>query len=78
MRAAIERVPAVTGACMMMRTELARRLGGFDEVFVVGDFEDSDLCMKIRQEGSPAPSTTGRGSGIWSDNRRRDHGTTGE
>ena len=40
---------AITGACMVMRTEQAKKLGGFDEAFVVGDFEDTDLCLKVRQ-----------------------------
>lgn len=47
----IERVEAVTGACMVLRTELAHELGGFDEIYAIGDFEDSDLCMKIRRKG---------------------------
>jgi GT2 family glycosyltransferase len=42
---------AITGACMVMRRELALELGGFDEAFIVGDFEDSDLCMKLRERG---------------------------
>ncbi len=44
-------VAAVTGACMMMRTSLARSLGGFDEGFVIGDFEDIDLCLKAQARG---------------------------
>ncbi len=44
-------VQAVTGACMVMRTELARRLGGFDEGYVIGDFEDADLCCKVQEAG---------------------------
>jgi GT2 family glycosyltransferase len=47
----LERVDAVTGACMVLRTELARELGGFDEIYAIGDFEDSDLCMKVRRKG---------------------------
>jgi GT2 family glycosyltransferase len=42
---------AVTGACMMLRTALARELGGFDEEYVIGDFEDTDLCLRIRARG---------------------------
>jgi len=42
---------AVTGACMVLRTDLARELGGFDEVYAIGDFEDSDLCFKIKERG---------------------------
>jgi GT2 family glycosyltransferase len=44
-------VPAITGACMVMQRWLAEELGGFDEAFVVGDFEDSDLCKKILAYG---------------------------
>jgi GT2 family glycosyltransferase len=47
----VVRVPAITGACMMLATDRVRRLGGFDEAFVIGDFEDSDLCMKLHAEG---------------------------
>jgi GT2 family glycosyltransferase len=47
----IERVEAVTGACMLLKTGLARELGGFDEIYAIGDFEDSDLCMKVRRKG---------------------------
>lgn len=47
----LERVEAVTGACMVLRAELARELGGFDEIYAIGDFEDSDLCMKVRRKG---------------------------
>jgi GT2 family glycosyltransferase len=43
-------VPAVTAACMMLPTELYRRLGGLSEDYVVGDFEDSDLCLKLHQD----------------------------
>lgn len=46
-----ERVEAVTGACMVLRRSLATELGGFDERFAIGDFEDSDLCLRIRARG---------------------------
>jgi GT2 family glycosyltransferase len=39
---------AITGACMVMRRALAEQIGGFDEAYVIGDFEDSDLCLKLR------------------------------
>ncbi len=42
---------AITGACMVMRTDIAVQLGGFDEAYVIGDFEDSDLCLKLRRRG---------------------------
>ena len=44
-------VPLVTGALMMMRRELALECGGFDTDYVIGDFEDADLCMKVRARG---------------------------
>lgn len=42
---------AITGACMVLRRDLAERLGGFDEVFAIGDFEDCDLCLKLASWG---------------------------
>jgi GT2 family glycosyltransferase len=41
----------ITGACLVMRRDLARDLGGFDESYVIGDFEDTDLCLKLRERG---------------------------
>ena len=46
-----EQVEAVTGACMVLRRELADALGGFDEAYAIGDFEDSDLCLRVRAKG---------------------------
>lgn len=43
--------PAITAACMMLRRVDAVDLGGFDETYVIGDFEDSDLCMRLRERG---------------------------
>jgi GT2 family glycosyltransferase len=42
---------SITGACIMMRRDLAVSLGGFDEIYAIGDFEDSDLCLKLRAQG---------------------------
>lgn len=44
-------VAAITGACMVMRREVANRLQGFDQGYIVGGFEDSDLCLRIRELG---------------------------
>ncbi|WP_306150176.1 MULTISPECIES: glycosyltransferase family 2 protein [unclassified Roseibium] len=44
-------VPGVTGACLMMEKDLFEDLGGFGDEFVVGDFEDSDLCLKAIEAG---------------------------
>jgi GT2 family glycosyltransferase/uncharacterized protein with GYD domain len=40
-----------TGACMLMKTALYRELEGFDPMYVLGDFEDSDLCLKVINHG---------------------------
>jgi GT2 family glycosyltransferase len=42
---------AVTGACALMRREVYEAIGGFDEKYLIGDFEDSDLCLKVREKG---------------------------
>lgn len=43
--------PAITAACMMLRRADADDLGGFDESYVIGDFEDSDLCRRLAARG---------------------------
>jgi GT2 family glycosyltransferase len=40
---------ALTAACMLMRRDTFDAVGGFDEGFLIGDFEDSDLCLKVRE-----------------------------
>ena len=50
--ACVERsVPAVTGACMMLATDLWNEVGGLCGGFVQGDYEDSDLCLRLLQRG---------------------------
>ncbi|MDY0870923.1 glycosyltransferase family 2 protein [Dongia rigui] len=44
-------VPAVTGAALLVRREAFRKVGGFTEDYIIGDYEDSDLCLKLRQAG---------------------------
>lgn len=44
-------VPAVTGACMIMTRTLFDSIDGWDTGYLIGDFEDSDLCFKIRETG---------------------------
>ncbi len=44
-------VPAVTGAAVLMPTALFHQLGGFSEDYIIGDYEDSDLCLKVRAAG---------------------------
>lgn len=43
-------VSAVTAACMMIRRNVWKEVGGLDETFQVA-FNDVDLCMRIRQAG---------------------------
>ncbi len=43
--------PAVTAACLMIDTALYREIGGLSEDYVIGDFEDTDLCLKLRAAG---------------------------
>ncbi len=44
-------VPGVTGACLVTRRAIYERVGGFTEDYIIGDYEDSDLCLKIRRLG---------------------------
>jgi GT2 family glycosyltransferase len=44
-------VPAVTGALMVVRKADYIAAGGFTSDYVVGDYEDSDLCLKLRAMG---------------------------
>jgi GT2 family glycosyltransferase len=44
-------VPAVTGACLMISRELFLDLGGLLSLYVQGDFEDSDLCLRAWRAG---------------------------
>ena len=47
----VHEVEAITGACFVMRTDVARGVGGLDEGYVIGDFEDVDLCRKVQSTG---------------------------
>lgn len=44
-------VAAVTGACFLIDLELYRSVGGLRGAYVQGDFEDSDLCLRLAEEG---------------------------
>ena len=41
---------AVTAACFLIKADLFRDLGGFDEAYTNG-FEDVDLCVRLKQKG---------------------------
>jgi O-antigen biosynthesis protein len=47
----IRPVPAVTGACLMIDKDLYERVGGLPELYLQGDHEDSELCLRLIQEG---------------------------
>lgn len=44
-------VPAVTGACLLVERSLFEQVGGLCEDYVIGDFEDADLCHRIAAAG---------------------------
>ncbi len=50
-RGKVEDVGKVVGMAMLMRRDLWESLGGFDERFGIGNFEDDDLCMRVRLAG---------------------------
>ncbi len=49
-----EPVQALISACFMTRAETLARYGGFDEAFNPVEFEDFDLCYRIRESGLQA------------------------
>ncbi|MGI8555333.1 MAG: glycosyltransferase family 2 protein [Pyrinomonadaceae bacterium] len=46
---AIQNVSAVTAACMMVRAEVFKSLGGFNEQKLAVAFNDVDFCLRIRR-----------------------------
>jgi GT2 family glycosyltransferase/glycosyltransferase involved in cell wall biosynthesis len=42
---------AVTAACLLMRRDLFRQLGGFDEQRFAVAYNDVDLCLRVRDAG---------------------------
>jgi GT2 family glycosyltransferase len=48
---AVRIVPWIIGFCALMPRKLAVRLGGFDELYGPGGFEDYDLCLRTRLAG---------------------------
>ena len=46
----IRNYSAVTGACMLIKKNMLRELGGFDESFAT-DYNDIDFCLKITKAG---------------------------
>jgi len=46
-------VEAATAACLMLDRQRFLKLGGLSSHYIVGDFEDSDHCLKLRSLGLP-------------------------
>lgn len=49
--ALVQNFSAVTGACLVMRRDVFRAVGGFDEQNLPVAFNDVDLCLRIREAG---------------------------
>jgi O-antigen biosynthesis protein len=47
----LKEVDYISGAAIMLRSDLFRRLNGFDELFVPAYCEDTDLAFRVRQQG---------------------------
>lgn len=45
------RTPLITGACVLITRATLDRIGGWDTGYVIGDYEDSDLCLALRDAG---------------------------
>ena len=41
----------ITAACLLVRRSAWEELGGLDEAYRIGYFEDSDFCMRLRDAG---------------------------
>jgi GT2 family glycosyltransferase len=50
---ALKQFPAVTGACLLMNSELFAKCGGFDEGYHA-EAQDADLCLKATRLGKPS------------------------
>jgi GT2 family glycosyltransferase len=50
-RGTTTRVHRLVGFCLAVRRDVLQRVGGFDERYAVGGFEDDDLCARIEQLG---------------------------
>ena len=47
----IEFFPRIVFFCTVFRTELYKKIGGLDEKFGLGNFDDDDYCMRARIAG---------------------------
>ncbi len=44
-------VPRLTGFCLLVRRAVLDQIGGFDERYGLGFFDDDDLCVRAREAG---------------------------
>ena len=44
-------VPGLTGAALMVHRHLFEQVGGICEDYIIGDYEDSDFCLRLRALG---------------------------
>lgn len=47
----VKEVDYISGACIMIRSELWQILGGFDTYFAPAYYEDTDLAFRVREQG---------------------------
>ncbi len=47
----LTKMQAITGACLLISKDNFERIDGWDGSYLIGDFEDSDLCLKLNQIG---------------------------
>jgi GT2 family glycosyltransferase len=47
-------VPAITGAFVSIERAWFEEIGGFNETYIFGHYEDADLCLKSLEKGVPA------------------------
>ena len=44
-------VERLTGFCLLLRREVLEQIGGFDERYGLGFFDDDDLCVRAQKTG---------------------------
>jgi GT2 family glycosyltransferase len=47
----LRRTDYISGACLVMRRQLYMAIGGLDDRFGQGYYEDTDLAMSVRAHG---------------------------